>query len=768
MGADQAAAKAAAREAKAAAKEAQKVEKAAARETQKANKVAAKEAQRANKIAAKEAQKAQKVADKAAEKAKKAAVRDAAIAAKAAAKEAKDAVAEEDLADDDEESRTCIVKMKLNTFITTPQLRKHIQTLVSNMDLLLGQAYLFANFHIIRVLEDNEPLPKIDRNFYYRCLVACARVRDGKRAQDLFDNSLITSLNAFDVLRTPDEERINIVGLAQVIADMSISMATMAKNHLVTNLKPRLTLFMRWCYSPVKRRINILHKALFEDRGKLVTQIFPKSDAKSLQARQIVSTLRDLLPCDCERSVHRLLPLYAYILRRTEEEIATRTASGNIKPEDAKKRFSGKSFTLLPTKSGFTHSYIAISNMSFMGLLKTAKLETFVGDGRAAPHRELWDKHCNLKAAETRHRTFDLRILTDGYGVSLQLERSVDSPCKGHCCHSKLNDKACCQFADDDQTRKVGIDPGITDVVTGVTAKGEVFSYSSARYYHDGKINYSNRRTNKWNVQTEDLMVGLGTDKTQSSNVLKLHIEHYLKIQKKMQTHRLKYRHLRFLRFVNKQKVVEQICDMIAPKDQFTLVFFGDWRMKGSCPIARRCSGPVRAVREALGRRQNVEARDVDEYLSSMTCCECAARLTLMTSKTDGTRKRIHKVLHCRGSDKSVGHSPTFCCGMTWSRDVNAARNILRLGLYELYGFRRPDAFLPVWKRVGVENDALMRSTTPPFSDCGNAVLRTPQIIAPSSLRSRRTAKGLIRNEFNSSVVGHSERAQVDAGCPII
>ena len=152
----------------------------------------------------------------------------------------------------------------------------------------------------------------------------------------------------------------------------------------------------------------------------------------------------------------------------------------------------------------------------------------------------------------------------------------------------------------------------------------------------------------------------------------------------------------------------------------------------------------------------------------STQCCECAARLTLMTSKTDGTRKRIHKVLHCRGSDKSVGHSPTFCCGMTWSRDVNAARNILRLGLYELYGFRRPDAFLPVWKRVGVENDALMRSTTPPFSDCGNAVLRTPQIIAPSSLRSRRTAKGLIRNEFNSSVVGHSERAQVDAGCPII
>ena len=53
-------------------------------------------------------------------------------------------------------------------------------------------------------------------------------------------------------------------------------------------------------------------------------------------------------------------------------------------------------------------------------------------------------------------------------------------------------------------------------------------------------------------------------------------------------------------------------------------------------------------------------------------------------------RSRVHKVLHCSSSVKA-GESP--CCGTTWNRDVNASRNILRLGVYDVFDVERPEVF---------------------------------------------------------------------------
>ena len=47
-------------------------------------------------------------------------------------------------------------------------------------------------------------------------------------------------------------------------------------------------------------------------------------------------------------------------------------------------------------------------------------------------------------------------------------------------------------------------------------------------------------------------------------------------------------------------------------------------------------------------------------------------------------------MLHCSNSVKA-GESP--CCGTTWNRDVNASRNILRLGVYDVFDVERPNVF---------------------------------------------------------------------------
>jgi hypothetical protein len=65
------------------------------------------------------------------------------------------------------------------------------------------------------------------------------------------------------------------------------------------------------------------------------------------------------------------------------------------------------------------------------------------------------------------------------------------------------------------------------------------------------------------------------------------------------------------------------------------------------------------------------------------------------------TTCKVHNVLHCkrrsRGGDRTTG-----CCGRTFNRDTNAARNMLRLLLREIEGLERPAAFVPRRKNRAV------------------------------------------------------------------
>lgn len=680
----------------------------------------------------------------------------------------------------------CVVKMKLSSFIAHEGLRRKLDSLVLDMNKLMGEGYIFANFHIARILERGDvPVPVINRNFYYRCLLA---VSTNNCRSATLGEEFERSRDEFEKLRDKGQSKIDIRGNVrnQIIADLSILMATMATNHLWSNLERRITTYLKWKHPRMAQKLRtdivaavakcpsknlddifktspsvsklpstlptrrlreaksaiMLTKKMIgrkepegsklrEKLGKVQDRFQRLSDAwlvarkarvdaynaKCTEARCISSNLREVLPIKSGRAfaskAHMTLPLYYKILSET-------LASGNTKL---------RPFSLLPYKSGFTLSHIPISNMAFFHIVKECGFESCRTDISTANYRSIWDRFANLKLVETVSRTFGNRIVTDGFAVSILMNKPS---CL--CCSMQTDafSSRMTEYTNTDQDGVVSfrdnvivaaVDPGVTDIVTVARLDGEVRSYSSAQYYRKGLIFKSQKQTNVWNLETTDLVRDMPKRDSCWSNDIGAYAKVYLDVAPKLLLHRAAkgYRGLRFSRYCRKQKLVVEIADMVAPKGGKVLVGFGDWKGVGSTPISRRTAGPLQAIRFELRGRNNVIMEDIDEFRSSKQCSCCGNSLCNMvvakthrrkkskTSVDEGSawecvegRMRIHKILHCKrsqvGGRRNKQSVSNIHCGKTWDRDVNASRNILKLTIHQVFGKERPPAFLRTTK----------------------------------------------------------------------
>ena len=591
-----------------------------------------------------------------------------------------------------------IVKMKLSTFCTSRPLQLAIDALVIRMNRLMGEAYAFSNFHVLRIFESSGPLPKMDRNFFYRCLVAVGKSNARK---DTLPSDMQASVAAFDELREAgNQEKVDIRGYVQIVADLSIIMATMASNHLWMNLEKRLKRYMRWKHNNVKKLHNRIISALVKTPKMEADRAFKGSGENEGVARKILEELKVSLQLpsamQCSSRAHLTLPLYRALLIESEDAAAVAKSAGTV--------FKGRTFTLLPMKGGYTISHVPVSSMILIKLLQDTKLEKIQGDGRTEDFHALWGKYFNLKAIETRDRRFDCRIITDGYAVSVQMAKQSCTRCAvgEGCCM----DRSTCRLvlSEPENSRAVGVDPGFTDVVTVAEAGKQVKSFSSARYYEIAKFNRSARATGSWNAQTESLTHNMPRSDTGNIDKFRDFVKAYLAVLPKLLAHRARkgYRNMRFTRFINRTKAINTICDFVAPRDgKFTVVMFGDWNGGSGSPVSRRTCGPLQEIKFKLREAHHVDLRSVDEFKTSKTCHICnsvlvnsnasATRYNHKENKWNVKKERIHKVLHCSSSAKNMGSSP--CCGTTWNRDVNASKNILQLGVFDVFDIARPPAF---------------------------------------------------------------------------
>ena len=114
-----------------------------------------------------------------------------------------------------------------------------------------------------------------------------------------------------------------------------------------------------------------------EDVATIISGVRSKNATSRSEAIRLATEWKGIMRLpnnkQTKTTAHLTLPLYFMILRKTEEGLAAFEAS----QADPKKKFGGRLFTLLPVKASFTTSYVPISSMFWMSILKTPGLKCF-------------------------------------------------------------------------------------------------------------------------------------------------------------------------------------------------------------------------------------------------------------------------------------------------------------------------------------------------------------------------------------------------------
>jgi hypothetical protein len=651
---------------------------------------------------------------------------------------------------DDPEDGIGIVKMTLGGFCkdkTASQVKAAVTGLVKLGNVTMAEAYLFANFHISRCLENPafpvSRLPLLDRSFYYRCLLAVTvtNLKDGTLGPEIE-----ASQAAYDLLRPEGYIKADMTPFNQLLTELSIQMATMACNSVWANVERYICRYVKAAHPELRRQGKKIANAVVKAPKVPLDKLFPaaSTSTRNAGARQVAEKLRGwlVLPTAsqfnsrahlCMRLFHKILGELNLLKRNAElsEQTHANVKNALASSRNAKIRL----YNLLPRKNGFTVSYIPITNRTLRVLLRSgsAPLDpSLTGQGDKEDHLPIWRRYFNINAVETRTSRFDERFMTDGKGVSIQRRRMCSCvldadqsksalPCD--CCAAECRVAQACPEA---KVLEVGVDPGMTDIVTAANSDGVVKSFSSSRFSMEAGYHTSARRVKRWNDETEALVASIPSSKVASMVELEAHIRVYLSVLPALLASRFTrgYRSMRFFRYNGKQKAIQKVCDLIAPSDRTVVVGFGDWTNNGS-GISRPCSGPIREIRHCLKSRPNVLYKNVDEFRTSCTCHGCHSRLSNMradsvrlrrskegeTIRKEVKNSKVHKVLHCCNS---VGVEPVMArCGATWNRDVNASKNILMLLKLWITGVERPSVFTRTSKNtVSVRGESFTAATS--------------------------------------------------------
>ena len=584
-----------------------------------------------------------------------------------------------------------VTKMKLNTFCSSPLLRKEIERCVQGVTRAAIEASRLINLHMLHLLNNNTPVPKLDQTYFNMAFTLAAGSKSSTAIQKFGE-----AYRQYKELRPQGMPRFDYKLVAQLLNEAAREHMVACKNHVVLNISARVK-------KAFKRSLLLLPQQFkAPDRNKIIKYFMRCMTLESTEGdEQLMWDSLTRVPTDATRAhvqTYTALHLQNYAdlpldvgglqptkrvekkwwrylpwLHRIQQEI-------DAAAEDR----SARSFSMLPLCS-LQARYIMISNTTLHGLLKRVLGKEIPAQAVFIQQkREYWQKYFSLSKAEGKNKRvdFEYSLRTDGYAASIVVSKTKPEKMVADA-HPPIS--LC-------NKRVVAVDPGRIDLVTCVSYNNEgkqrQAHYSNGEYREKiGSARASNKRRT-WlenDNHLQDELTALPTAKTASTQQLTLHITELFRIIDSVLEHsfRSRVRCLKFTQFGRKQKVMHDICERICTSeddDRQVVVAFGAG-MFSSCSKGH-CPGPVKGVRTALRRRRGVAVVNVNEDYSSQLCSECYQKLEPMYGESGG--EAIHSVRRCVTAN---------CPRTLWNRDINAALNILHIFLYEASYGERPKVF---------------------------------------------------------------------------
>ncbi|GAQ93531.1 hypothetical protein KFL_016210020 [Klebsormidium nitens] len=565
------------------------------------------------------------------------------------------------------ETECTVVKTSLNSFCKEAARALPLESVLKEVNKAICEAYILANLHVLRMSELGREVPPLDQPFFYNCLSAVSVA--GRKKSSVKDLYLRETVELYLASRPadclhPDCEHLSS-GWYQ---NASLQMATCTKNSIATNFYKRFKRYLKHEYSLDGPSCYSKMRDMFADE-------YEGDDPLVLRYRAM---LPKATTGRADSTPHILMPMQYMFLRYMESHHP-------LTEEELKKGKQLRLFSLLPTKRGFECNHLKMCTNGLYGLLKRGgvKLPASGAEFRKVAD-DYWRDLFDIAKFETCNRKFAGEILTDGKAVCIVLRKPKPRQAPGEATLPDLTG----------EEELWGLDPGRRDLFVMVNEEGEKLKCSTREFYGDAKYKHSNAKIKRWYDKSPEVLEAIRnmpTKKTSESTKFLAYVHFMLPRLDMLLVYHMRqgFRGLKFKRYISAQKKLHALCKAITRRVGYkTVVGFGDWSNKDSGGIIKGSpSGPVKRLEREL--RKHCRVVSMDEFRTSKLHFDCKAQLRNQYSEKrckDGAVKtvKVHSVLHCRNSG---------CNGMTVNRDVNAARNILRLLRLRLEGRARPVEF---------------------------------------------------------------------------
>ncbi|RLN37351.1 hypothetical protein BBJ28_00020519 [Nothophytophthora sp. Chile5] len=344
----------------------------------------------------------------------------------------------------------------------------------------VAEAYLFANFYVLRQLEANRPICELGHGFYQTYLsIVTNPTRTAQSLREKYDSAVLVQARKDRSQRWREGDKVGKMKdtpiiipefseaayhdwLASLQVDVDLEtaghefnklrngrpmantehlnqgwfraaakqMATNAQNAVVRNFAKRLRTYVIDFYGVEAKMAHAVLNGVF-------AQTFESIPVRV--SDPIIVELREMIPRTSAKKIswapHDLLPAFHVFLQFIEKT--------NEKNKTNSKCVEKRTFSLLPTKRGFESSYCKVDSTGLRALLLRSPL---VDRDLTVMHQaELWTLGSSLKADPTTWiamadlwwrrlfhvdtmeregvRKFHREITTDGYGVGVHMSR---------------------------------------------------------------------------------------------------------------------------------------------------------------------------------------------------------------------------------------------------------------------------------------------------------------------------------------------------------